>query len=258
MPTQTNIEYQLKEASQLTNAAWSALAEREMGKWRVVTYYRLGKKTQPALVKFLSRGEVDSWLCGALSGGQSRSVSIPKSNKLEAGRLFAFPVEGVSRVVLVGGEQLSNESQRLWRLVVSGMQTEAAVEDVSQSSSVAASLLIPDLDSENPYDLPRALDRALISFVRLVTVQGGFLAVRRGDSLEVRAQWNAASSADQILSIDAHTPFRRMNRNLTPMVINRGDPLWEQIPHKGLRSNTKVWTCIPIVIGQRLIGALVL
>src|SRR5258706_900417 len=258
MPTQTDIDYQLKEGSQLTNAAWSALAERDMGKWRVVAYYRLGKKTQPALVKFLSKGEVDSWLCGALSGGQSRSVSIPKSNKLEAERLFAFPLEGVSQVVLVGAEQMSNESQRLWRLVVSGMQTVTEVEDLSQSSSVAASLLIPDLDSENPYDLPRALDRALVSFIRLVAVQGGFLAVRRGDSLEVRAQWNAASSADQILSIDAHTPFRRMNRNLTPMVVNRGDPVWEQIPHKGLKSNTKVWTCIPLVIGQRLIGALVL
>ncbi len=160
--------------------------------------------------------------------------------------------------MLVGAEQMSNESQRLWRLVVSGMQTVTEVEDVSQSSSVAASLLIPDLDSENPYDLPRALDRALVSFIRLVAVQGGFLAVRRGDSLEVRAQWNAAASMDLILSIDAHTPFRRMNRNLTPMVVNRGDPLWEQIPHKGLKSNTKVWTCIPLVIGQRLIGTLVL
>jgi signal transduction histidine kinase len=258
MPTQTDIDYQLKEGSQLTNAAWSALAERDMGKWRVVAYYRLGKKTQPALVKFLSKGEVDSWLCGALSGGQSRSVSIPKSNKLEAERLFAFPLEGVSQVVLVGAEQLSNESQRLWRLVVSGMQTVTEVEDLSQSSSVAASLLIPDLDSENPYDLPRALDRALVSFIRLVAVQGGFLAVRRGDSLEVRAQWNATACMDLILSIDAHTPFRRMNRNLTPMVVNRGDPLWEQIPHKSLKSNTKVWTCIPLVIGQRLIGALVL
>jgi len=258
MPTQTNIEYQLKEASQLTNAAWSVLAEREMGKWRVVTHYRLGKKTQPALVKFLSRSEVDSWLCGALSGGQSRSVSIPDSNQLETERLFAFPLEGISRVVLVGAGQLSNDAQRLWRLVVSGVHNETEGDDVSPSSSVAASLLIPDLDSENPYDLPRALDRALISFIRLVTVQGGFLAVRRGDSLEVRAQWNAASSADQILSIDAHTPFRRMNRNLTPMVINRGDPLWSQIPHKGLKSNTKLWTCIPLVIGQRLIGTLVL
>src|SRR5512147_341744 len=121
MPTQTDIDYQLKEASQLTNAAWSALAEREMGKWRVVTQYRLGKKTQPALVKFLSKGEVDSWLCGALSGGQSRSVSIPESNKLEAERLFAFPLEGVSRVVLVGAGQLSNDAQRLWRLVVASI-----------------------------------------------------------------------------------------------------------------------------------------
>jgi signal transduction histidine kinase len=258
MPTQKDIDYQLKEASQLTNAAWSALAEREMGKWRVVVQYRLGKKTQPALVKFLSKSEVDSWLCGALSGGQSRSVSIPESNNLEAERLFAFPLQGVSRVVLVGAGQLSNDTQRLWRLVVSGMNNGTEVEDVSPSSSVAASLLIPDLDSENPYDLPRALDRALISFIRLVTVQGGFLAVRRGDSLEVRAQWNAAACADLVLSIDAHTPLRRMNRNLTPMVINRGDPLWAQIPHKGLKSNTKLWTCIPLVIGQRLIGALIL
>src|SRR5215831_19562201 len=95
MPSQSNVEYQLKEASQLTNAAWSALVEREMGKWRVVAHYHLGKKTQPALVKFLSRGEVDSWLCGALSGGQSRSVSIPASIKLEVERLFAFPLQGV-------------------------------------------------------------------------------------------------------------------------------------------------------------------
>ena len=258
MPTQTNIEYQLKEASQLTSVAWSALVEREMGKWRVVAHYRLGKKTQPALIKFLSRGEVDSWLCGALSGGQSRSVSIPKANKLEVDRLFAFPLQGVSRVALTGADQLSNESQRLWRLVASGMQGETEVENVSASSSVAASLLIPDLDSENPYDLPLALDRALASFVRLVSVQGGFLSVRRGDSLEVRAQWNAAACADLVLPIEAHTLFRRMNRNLTPMVVNRGDPLWAQIPHKGLKSNTKLWTCVPLVIGQRVIGALVL
>ncbi len=259
MPAQSNLEYQLKEASQLTNVAWSALAEREMGKWRVVAHFRLGKKTQPALVKFLSKGEVDSWLCGALSGGQSRSVSIPKSTNLDAERLFAFPLQGVSRVALAGADQLSAEAQRLWRLVVSGMkEDQPETENTSLAASVAASLLMPDLDSENPYDLPRALDRALASFIRLVTVQGAFLAIRRGDALDVRAQWNAASCADLTLPIEAHTLFRRMNRNLTPMVVQRGDPLWEQIPHKGLKSNTKLWTCIPLVIGQRLIGALVL
>jgi len=258
MPTKPAVDYQLKEASQLTNVEWSALVERVAGKWRVVTHFHLGKKAQPALVAFLGKVEVDSWLCGALSGGQSRSVSLVDANDIRAERLFAFPLHGVSQVVVVGAGQLTGESQRLWRLVVSGIHGETEVEEMSASSSVAASLLVPDLDSENPYDLPRALDRALTSFIRLVSVQGAWLAVRRGDSLEVRAQWNAASCADLVLSIDTHTLLRRMSRNLTSMVVKRGDALWDEIPHKGLKSNTKLWVCVPLVIGQRLIGSLAL
>ena len=258
MSNRASVEAQLKEASQLTDVNWSALVEREAGKWRVLSNYHLAKKTHPELVKFLGKAEVDSWLCGALSGGQSRSASIPESSKLETSRLFAFPLMGVSRVVLAGADQLSSESQRLWRLVVSGIRMDDTAPDQSGSSSVAASLLVPDVDSENPYDLPRALDRALASFIRLVPVQGAWLAIRRGDALEVHAQWNAPSCADLVLSIDAHALFRRMNRNLTPMVVQRGDALWESIPHKGMKSNTKLWTSVPLVIGQRLIGALVL
>ncbi|HXF86652.1 MAG TPA: GAF domain-containing protein [Anaerolineales bacterium] len=258
MPANSTIEYQLKEASQLTNAMWSALVEREAGKWRVMAHYRLGRKNQPALIRFLAKPEVDSWLCGALSGGQSRSVSLARTSGLMAGRLYAFPLRGISRVVIVGADQLSSEHQRLWRLVVQGMQGEKEVDNPSPASSVAASLLIPDLDAENPYDLPRALDRVLASFVRLVSVQGGWLALRRGDSLEVRAQWNAPSCADLSLSMDAHVLLRRMSQNLAPMVVKRGDALWSEIPHKGLKTNTKTWVCIPLVIGQRLIGALAL
>ena len=258
MPTQTSIENQLKEASQLTGTLWAALVEREAGKWRVLSNYHLAKKIHPLLVKFLSQAEVDSWLCGALSGGQSRSVSLPESSNLGAHRLFAFPLPGVSRVVLAGTSQLTADAQRLWRLVVSGMQVELPGSDASPSASVAASLLVPDLDSENPYDMPRALDRALTSFVRLVSVQAGWLAIRRGDSLEVHAQWNAPGCAGLLLPIDSNTILRRLSRNLTPMVVNRGDPLWVEIPHKGLKSNTKLWVCVPLVIGQRLIGVLAL
>jgi len=258
MPGQPTIDNQLKEASQLTNTIWSVLVEREAGKWRVLAHYHLGKKMQPELVQFLGKVEVDSWLCGALSGGQSRSVSLPAENKLDVERLYAFPVAGVSQVVVAGADQLSTETQRLWRLVVSGIRNEEANSDNSASSSVAASLLVPDLDSENPYDLPRALDRALTSFVRLVSVQGGWLAVRRGEVLEVHAQWNAPSCIDLELSIEGNTLLSRMNRNLTPIVVDRDNPLWSEVPPKGLKANTRVWTCVPLIIGQRLIGALVL
>ncbi len=258
MPGQTIIDYQLKEASQLTEVAWSALVEREAGRWRVITHYRLAKKIHPDLINFLGKIEVDSWLCGALSGGQSRSVSLPQSFKLEGERLYAFPLAGVSRVVLAGASQMSNEAQRIWRLVVSGMLGEDPQPAASASSSVAASLLIPDLDSENPYDLPRALDRALASFVRLVSVQGGWLAIRRGESLEVRAQWNAPACVDLVVPIDANPLLRRVSLNLAPIVIHREDEHWQDIPHRGLKASTRLWACIPLVIGQRLIGALTL
>ena len=249
------IDYQLKEASQLTNAVWSALVEREAGKWRVVTHYRLGKKFQTSLVNFLGKTEVDSWLCGALSGGQSRSVSLPETSNMNAERLYAFPLQGLSRAIVVGAGQMNTNGGRIWRLVVSGMQNSSHASVPSLASSVAVSLLIPDLDSESPYDLPRATDRALTAFMRLVSVQGGWLAIRRGDSLEVRAQWNAPSTTDVVLSIDSHTLLRRLNRNLTPMSVNRGDALWSDIPHKGLKPSTRAWLCIPLIIGQRLIGA---
>src|SRR5215213_3145301 len=258
MPTHTIITDQLKEASQLTNTSWAALLEREAGKWRLLSNYHLSKRIRPLLTKFLSTPEVDAWLDGALSGGQSRSVSLPESSGLEAGRLFAFPLIGVSRVVLVNASQLTSEAQRLWRLIVSAMRIETSASETSASTSVAASLLVPDLDSENPYDMPRALDRALASFVRLVSVQGGWLAIRRGDSLELHAQWNAPASTSLVFSIDGNTILRRLARNLTPMVLQRGDPLWDEIPHKGLKASTKLWICIPLVIGQRLIGVLAL
>ena len=257
MSDETRIDYQLKEASQLTDAAWAALVEREAGKWRVVTNYRLGKKFQTDLKKFLGKPEVDSWLCGALSGGKSRSVSLPESgNLMKARRLYAFPLQGLSRAVVVGAEHLDTKAGRIWRLAVSGMYPAVtASSESSLASSVAVSLLIPDLNSENPYDLPRALDRALAAFMRLVSVQGGWLAIRRGDSLEIGAQWNAPTLIDLVLSIDEHTLLRRMNRNLTPMVVSRDDVLWSVIPHEGLKSTTKAWVCIPLIIGQRLIGA---
>ncbi len=257
MSPQSTIEFQLKEASQLAEeTAWSALVEREAGSWHILESHHLPKKNQTALVEFLSKTEVDSWLCGAVSGRQSRSVSLPESSSLETGRLNAFPLVEATRVILVGANQLSSNSQRLWRLVAFGMDGNKSTADTSATASVAASLLVPDLDSENPFDMPRALDRALTSFIRLVAVQGAWLAIRRGDSLEIRAQWNAAHLADTDLLIDTNPLLRRMNRNLTPMVVNRDDALWAEIPHKGLKSNTKLWACIPIVIGQRAIGSL--
>ena len=56
MPTQTSIENQLKEASQLTGTLWAALVEREAGKWRVLANYHLAKKNTSLISQVLKQG----------------------------------------------------------------------------------------------------------------------------------------------------------------------------------------------------------
>lgn len=252
MTMPARINHQLKEASRLTEATWSALIEREADAWRILSHYRLIKKKRLELIRLIGQADMRA----KLYNGRDISMATPQPSTFEAARLFVFPLPDLRRALIVGSDQLDANARRLWRLVAVGMQQVESSADAS--ASVAASLLVPDLDSESPYDLPRALDRALASFLRLVSVQGAWLALRRGDSLEVRAQWNAPSCANLDLPIESNTLLRRMNRNLAPMVVNRNDPLWELIPHKGIKASAKVWTCIPIVIGQRMIGTLAL
>ena len=259
MSNQNSVEFQIKEAVQLTGALWSALIEREVGKWQVVVRSYLPKKDHPPLLQFLNTIEVDDWLCDALNAKQNRSVLIANNNKIKGKRLYAYPVNNASRLLLVGADQLDESAQRIWKLVSVGVQSNVMESTASfLVSSVASSLLVPDLNSENPYDLPRALDRALNTFIRLLSVQGGWFAVRRGDSLVVGAQWNAPACTDLVLPIDDTNLLGRISRNLVPIVIRRSDVAWKEIPHKGMKSTTKLWMFIPIVIGQRLIGAVAL
>src|SRR5258708_5326395 len=110
---------QLKEACQITNAAWAALAEREGGHWLVRASHHLAKPKLPILVRFLHQESVDAWMAGALSGGGNRSALLPPDTKLDAARLYVFSLPSTSQVVLVAGSQLSAANQRVWKLVAS-------------------------------------------------------------------------------------------------------------------------------------------
>ena len=58
--------------------------------------------------------------------------------------------------------------------------------------------------------------------------------------------------------IDENPILRRVNRSLSDVVITRQQPNWDNLPYGSLKSGTKVWICLPLVIGQRLIGVVAL
>lgn len=248
MTTESKLNAQLKDALYLTRAAWAVLADREGGQWQVLAAQQLTRSRQAALTKILSQPAVDAWLCGALNGGNSRSASLPDQH-LGSHRLFAFPVAASSQVILVGAAQQTPRNQRVWKMLAS-LSANGASEAGSYPS------LFPELQAGLPYDLPRSLDRILAAVVRVVSSESAWLAIRRGDALEVEAEWNASRAKGTSLAIEPNPLLRRVNRTMAEVVAETGTAEWELVPRIGAKRGARVWICVPLVIGQRVIGVI--
>lgn len=249
MQTETNIETQLKDAAQISEAAWAVLAERVGGAWLLRASHRLSRPAQSELMGILGTSSIDAWLCGALSGGYMRSTGIPENEKLGAARFYAFPIGGTSQVILAGADEQSVNAQRVWRLTASLL---------AERSPSPTQPLLPDLQSGLAFDLPLALEKVLGAFVQAVSCQGAWLAIRRGESLDIQAEWNVPKARGASMLIDENPILRRINRSLTDFTITRGQPNWDHLPHGSLKAGTNVWLCLPLAIGQRLIGVVVM
>ncbi|MCC6259394.1 MAG: GAF domain-containing protein [Anaerolineales bacterium] len=249
MQNDTGIETQLKDALQLSNASWAVVAERVGGAWILRVVCRLNKVNQNRLIDHLSKTFVDAWLCGSLSGGNMRSANLAKELKLGAERFYAFPLSGTSRALLVGADNLSNDGQRLWKLTASLL---------ADRNSLETQPFIPDLQSGLAFNLPLAIEKVLSVFVQSVQSQGVWVAIRRGDSLDILAEWNDPQAKGKSLQIDANPILRRLNRSLAHVTILQGQPNWDNLPHGALKPGTNFWICVPLAIGQRLIGVVAL
>ncbi len=245
MYTESGIETQLKEAVQLSDAIWAAMADRVGGVWLLRAAYHLNKSAQNELIGYLTRPSLDSWLCGSLSGGTVRSTSLPNTGKLGTERFYSFPLAGATQTILVGADELSSDAQRIWKLT-------ASLFNVQSASSPQP--FLPDLQSGLAFDMPLAIEKVLNAFVQSVPCQGAWIALRRGESLEIQAEWNDLKAKGVTLLIDSNPILRRVNRTLSQVVILRGQPNWDNLPYGSLKSGTNIWVCLPLVIGQRMIG----
>lgn len=239
------IENQLKEAAQISGADWAALAIRSNGTWQITSAYHLNKTAQAELIKVMSTPSMDLWLCGGLSGGHSRSSAMPPNGKLKTKRMYAFPLQGTSRMIVAGADNLQAGSQKVWKLLVSLL---------THNSNTTAQPFLPDLQSGIAFDLPLALEKVLSVIVDFSKPIGAWLAIRRGEELDVLAEWGASNAKGISLTIDANPLLRRVNRSLMDISISHGHPTWDDLPAGPINPVGQIWSCIPLVIGKRMIG----
>jgi signal transduction histidine kinase len=256
MTDKNGASYRLKEATQIAGASWVAHLERQVGQWKFQDSYRMTKTRLTNLDAYLGQATVDSWLCGTLGSRSSRSRKVPKGVNVGCERLFAYPIDGSSGVLLVGGSEQAGVAHRVWKLVASTFSRDEAEDP--EVSPVVTDTLVPAIQEGVPYDLPVALDKIIASIAQQVPCQGGWLAVRRGDTLEVQSQWRAPQCKGISMGMEANEVLSEIGSSRTGLRFERNDKEWEKIPQVGLKPTTGAWGCVPLVVGQRLIGMVAL
>jgi signal transduction histidine kinase len=256
MADKNGISYRLKEAAQIAGATWVVHLERQGGKWDFQSLYRVTKKRTSKLVEYLEQPSVDSWLCGALGSRSSRSRAVPKGLEIGCERLFAYPIDGSTGVLLVGATQQVGMAQRVWKLVASTLSTEDTEEP--EVSPIVTDTLVPAIQEGVPFDLPVALDRMLASIAQQVPCQGAWLAVRSGDTLVIQSHWRTPQCKGVSMGMDTNIVLQEISKTQSGLRFERGNAGWDDIPQVGVKSTTGAWGCVPLLVGQRLIGMVAL
>ena len=234
----------LKDALGLTSDRWAAIVDREGGRWTLLASQRLTRPARAQLQQLLAIESVDDWLGSAVHSGNSRS-SMPLAAELGAARMGAYPIPRSTRVLLVGTDEQSSVDPRVWRLLASLLSETAAIPAQPLHEEVLASL---------PYDLAGSLARILKAFIEAAPCQSAWLAIRRGDALDVLAEWNEPKVRGASFQIDSNELLRTVHRSLAEVAVVRGQPEWDLVPVLPHRRGARAWICLPLVIGQRLIG----
>ena len=243
------LETHLKDACQLTGAAWAVIADREKEQWFIEAACKLPKSKQSSLVRLLNDGTIYMPIDEAPRAKDVLSTVVPQDSGLGVSRLSVFTINNTSSIILVGGRKPNTGQRRLWRLIAAVLPSIDSVVEVVNPW--------PGVQVELGDDMPRAIDRVLGAFVRLVVAQGAWLAIRRGDTLDVIAQRNDSHLAGRGFSIESNRLLRRANRTLTDISTVLGQSDWPNLPHE-VRKSTRYWICFPLVVGQRMIGMVAL
>ncbi len=243
-------EKALKEACQITGASWAACVERNSTGWKYLSAYRLTKKRESWAKNYLKQSDVDRWLCGALAGGRSRSRKLPESDLIGAERLYSYPLLEDDKILLVGAGEFTKNEVKTWRLLANS----GAFSNQNADLQPADVFLFGGHPSV-PYDLRSSLDRILARILQYTPAKAGWLAVYGENSLKVEAQKNIPNLLGKELLLGESSLLAHMKESGNPILVSHTDQDWDSVSKEIYPVSATVWCCLPLIIGQRLIGA---
>jgi signal transduction histidine kinase len=243
--TKSLLDLQLKETSQLTGAYWATWLEHP-NDWEVLASYKINLQQRIDLLGYLQKHPIRTWSNKTLIGKRDRTRLGSQVTGMPGNKIYVFPDQVTQRAILVGADKLSDAAQRFWMVIALGNSASSFFDLPTAPIPLKIELV--------PYYLPSSLDRILNLITQTTMCQGGWLAIRSGDYLEIKVHSISDEYKDTRLSIEANPLLREIIKSRQARIVRKYDAEWTMTPRLGFESSTRVWTALPLIIGQRLIG----
>jgi signal transduction histidine kinase len=243
------MKLQLKQAGELTGAAWAIWLERSED-WGPICCYKISLKQRRIVFNLVKQPSIERWLDGALNGKRNISRKIPKNSGVSGRKLYVFPNRVTQRVILVGVDSLSKSAQRFWRAISSGNLGEMSI------NSGFAPIPI-NYDGGQTY-MPRSLDGILDPVIKTCPCQGVWLAIRTGNFLEIQETSLLTDLKGKRFPILTNPLLSGICQTRKARMVLKNDKEWEETSYLGVTNSARFWAGLPLVSGKRLSGIIAL
>ncbi len=253
-----SIVVQLDRTIKLAGARWAVWVQMDGSNWVVLLDAGLSKLRCREIKSHLWLPGNKAWIAGGLSSGRVRSRQVNNTaTSLGCDRIFLFPNSEAQTAIIVGGEHLSRESREFFKILV--------LMDPSQKFNSAGAefdenLIWPkDFSLGAANDLEKVFQWIIQVMSKSLPIAAGYLAIRMGDIFRIEAQWNydPAVLGSRIPILSARE--LRLLQATMQGIISSGPAHFPGFVRAGeLPFLAGSFITLPVLVGQRLIGVMVL
>jgi GAF domain-containing protein len=240
---------QLKHVCRLTGAEWSCCLFRVGEEWEMVISTGLREYQTRHLEELINSYSTKKWLELAVQSGKVRYRGLKEdSERLKSGRVYVFPSNVASQVLLVGANSITGKDRAFFQTFATNLPNylprvlRSQFQPVAREGYIGLSL-----------DLQTSLNQALALISEMVRYENAILAIRSGNVFEI----------ESVLNLDHRWVGHQFSIDEAELVaesvtakkaISSGDSLPFLNPVQIDPVRNLNWLIVPLVIGQRVIG----
>jgi GAF domain-containing protein len=253
-----NIHIQLERTIKLAGARWAVWLKIIDSEWAILFQAGMNKMRHKEIKDHLWLPGNKAWIAGALSSGRVRSRQLHKMPApLGCDRIYLFPNSETQTAIVVGGDELTKESQEFFKilaLIDPSTKLNGAITEFDEN------LIWPnDFSLGAAYDPEKVFDWIIQVMSKSLTIDAAYLAIQVGDTFRIEAQWNYDRSVlgSQIPVFSARE-LRLIQATLRGIISPGPVHFPEYVKAGDLSFSASSFLSVPVLIGKRLIGIMVL